>query len=285
MQREHPDEPVALGDTFGLLTVERHAPPKRSKPRWYCKCACGGDGVYTSGRLTGGKQRSCGCLLRQRREAQAVAAAKRQARMYEDLGPEGRALYGIWYMMIDRCHNPKATRYADYGGRGISVSDRWRFGADGKSGLECFDADMGPRPSRDHQVERGNNDRPYEPGNCSWDTRVNQANNKRNNRFVEHGGKRLTVAQWARIKNVHPATITRRLNAGMSASDALTVPVGSIEPKDAVWVDYDGERVTLAEAARRKGLPYNAVKLRVGRMGWSIERALSHPVRVTARAG
>jgi len=82
--------------------------------------------------------------------------------------------YGAWAEMIQRCTNPKQKRYADYGGRGIHVCERWL------NGFENFLADMGRRPTSEHSIDRyPNNDGNYEKTNCRWATRLEQAANKR----------------------------------------------------------------------------------------------------------
>ncbi len=81
-------------------------------------------------------------------------------------------LYAIWFLMLQRCTNPKATGYKNYGGRGISVCERWYHFAN-------FAADMNPRPSLEHTLDRRENDGNYEPSNCRWVLRAVQNNNKR----------------------------------------------------------------------------------------------------------
>lgn len=129
--------------------------------------------------------------------------------------PDG---YGSWVAMRMRCHWPKHKNYNQYGGRGIKVCERWR------SSLHAFLADMGPRPSPVHSIERIDNDGDYEPGNCRWATQGEQANNRQVSRHVEFNGARKTVAQWAQEYGLGKSTLGRRLNLGWPIELALTKP-------------------------------------------------------------
>lgn len=96
----------------------------------------------------------------------------------------------IWCKIHERCTNPNAINYERYGGRGITICKRWRI-------FENFLADIGERPE-EMTIERIDNLKGYEPGNCRWATRLEQANNKRNNVMVEFHGKTQSVAVWCR---------------------------------------------------------------------------------------
>jgi hypothetical protein len=124
----------------------------------------------------------------------------------------------VWCEIVARCTNPRHKSYADYGGRGITVCQRWmRF--------ETFISDMGPRPSGKHTVERVDNDAGYQPENCVWALQAQQAVNKRNNRHITHDGQTLTVSQWAAAVGLKAATIYTRLHNGWSPAAAITTPL------------------------------------------------------------
>lgn len=108
------------------------------------------------------------------------------------LGGGETAEHYVWRTMIRRCYNPTSKDYANYGGRGIVVCQRWC-----KSYLH-FLQDMGPRPSPRHSIERRNNNGPYGKRNCRWATALEQGRNKRCNRWFVHNRQRKTLAEWAR---------------------------------------------------------------------------------------
>jgi len=87
--------------------------------------------------------------------------------------------FNVWRGMRKRCSYQKANRYLYYGGRGIAVCSRWETGENGKSGFECFYADMGPRPDRWHTLDRIDNEGNYAPDNCRWSTWSQQNSNRR----------------------------------------------------------------------------------------------------------
>jgi hypothetical protein len=103
--------------------------------------------------------------------------------------------------MRERCLNPNNIRYDRYGGRGITICARWYYGEAGLSGFACFCADMGPKQSPRHTLDRIDNDGNYEPGNCRWATPREQANNSRRNHFITMAGRTLSLADWSRQLN------------------------------------------------------------------------------------
>lgn len=193
---------IQVGQQIGDLTIReieiRKGPNSVLHAR--CLCRCGRESAIIYGRLRIGHCGACG------RRWRTDPNAKRH-----------RSEYMIWVDMRRRCNNPKRKGYRDYGGRGIRVCEQWN------KSFEAFFADMGPRPSPGHSLDRyPNNDGNYEPGNVRWATDQQQGVNKRKNRFLEFEGLRLTVSEWAVRKGLGPKTILYRLKAGWSVKDALT---------------------------------------------------------------
>lgn len=131
------------------------------KALWLCECDCKKCVVIAGNKLRSGHSRSCGCLSIDTVIARSQTHGLRSA-------PE----YDVWNAMIQRCSNPKNKKYADYGGRGITVCARWRR-------FENFYADMGKRPTSAYSLERIDNNAGYEPTNCRWATIDEQLSNQR----------------------------------------------------------------------------------------------------------
>jgi hypothetical protein len=126
--------------------------------------------------------------------------------------------YGIWKAMRDRCRNPNNTWYAEYGGRGVKVCERWES-------FENFLSDMGRRPSKRHSIDRypdKNGD--YEPGNCRWATPLEQNNNLRSNVLLAFRGRTQSLAAWARELGVSHTCLWWRKKHGWSDERILTEP-------------------------------------------------------------
>lgn len=126
--------------------------------------------------------------------------------------------YCIWSGMRSRCFCKTHKKFHFYGGRGVTVCERWNK-------FENFLKDMGPRPSKLHSLDRfpdknGN----YEPGNCRWATQKEQCRNTRRNRMVTIGSSTRCVSEWAEIVGRHPARIHCRITRGMDPIDAILTP-------------------------------------------------------------
>ncbi len=131
--------------------------------------------------------------------------------------PEKKAYYAMMY----RCNDPKCNDYKDYGGRGITVCDRWA------TSMQDFLGDMGSRPSPDHQLDRWpDNNGPYSPDNTRWATRSEQARNRRSSRFITVNGESRLLTEWAEIKRIDPNLIFMRIENGWADEDAVNKPIG-----------------------------------------------------------
>lgn len=175
-----------IGDVFGFLTVVSEADRNARGIMWNCLCKCGNTKVLDTNSLRSGKTKSCGCY-------NALVAKQRMT----SHGLTESAEYVTWTSMKTRCLNPNSTKYQDYGGRGITVCERW------VNSFENFLADMGKRPSSRHSLDRypdlnGN----YEPLNCRWATTPQQGRNKRNNVMIETNGFNMPLSAWAELMGI-----------------------------------------------------------------------------------
>jgi hypothetical protein len=131
--------------------------------------------------------------------------------------------YLAWDHMKQRCFNPNSKNYKHYGGRGIKVCDRW------VNSFENFYNDMGAKPSKEHSIDRINNDGNYEPGNCRWATNIEQQRNRTNSRLIKIDGKAKTVSEWAEITGVSKYVIRQRLDKGVKTKELIAPVVPPIK--------------------------------------------------------
>lgn len=196
------------GQRFGRWTCLSRSKIKKygTHISYNCRCDCGTERVVGGTFLRNGHSRSCGCAF--------IEGAANSQRTH---GLTGHRLAGTWRSMKERCYNKNHLHFADYGGRGIYVCERWHS-------LENFvlDNDLLAKPGT--TIDRKDNDGPYSPDNCRWASRKAQANNRRNNRMIEFRGETLPISVWAERFKINRTTIDARLLSGWLVEDALTTP-------------------------------------------------------------
>jgi hypothetical protein len=208
------------GQRFGKLVAIKLADKKGKQYRWLCQCDCGNQTLTFGFSLRMGQSKSCGCV-----------AAEKSRQRWENPTPEMRAAqsakvkkthqkskhptYQVWSDMRARCGKETHKWFSSYGGRGITVCDRWLHS------FENFWEDIGQHWQQGLQLGRIDNDKGYSPENCRWETPLQQQSNKSNNRFVETPNGKLTVAEAARQFGVSAGCIRHRITAGYATDQIL----------------------------------------------------------------
>lgn len=172
-----------------------------------CRCECGIEKLVNKYNLITGKSVSCGC------------ANKGPIKHGLAKTPE----YQIWKAMKARCYGVNHKNYAEYGGRGIKVCDRWR------DSFETFYRDMGERPSKRHSIDRVDSNGDYSPDNCRWANQVEQTRNTRRNALLTYNGETKTIAEWADITGILSSTLYHRVYAGWTPEKTIETPARSIK--------------------------------------------------------
>jgi hypothetical protein len=175
-----------------------------------------------------------------------------------------KRMYGIWRDMIRRCFQPNRKGYNHYGGRGITVCDRWRD-------YDKWREDIGEIPVG-MSMDRIDNDGNYEPGNVRIVASIVQNNNTRGNRKITAFGKTQTLMQWSREMGIDRKTISNRIDAGIAPESAMTIPTDT-----RLYITVNGEEKSVGEWAKQYGITSLRIHQRLT-AGWTPERAVTTPV-------
>lgn len=179
-------------------------PSGQARPMWVCRCDCGAMVSVRGSDLRSGNTKGCG--------NHKVAPNKTH-------GKSGgkSAAFSRWCGMRNRCNNTNSPQYADYGGRGITVCERW-------NDFVNFLADMGEPPASEMQIERRDNSGPYSPENCYWATRTQQARNRRSNITITANGETMCLKAWCeRLGRNYPRVHARIMKLGWDPLTALEI--------------------------------------------------------------
>lgn len=189
---------------YGRLTVKKYLYTNKSRNRiWLCICDCGEKINVLGSSLRSGNTKSCGCLFKENLIKRNTTHAMSNSYLHK-----------IWQSMIQRCTYKKDKRYKNYGGRGINVCKRWLK-------FENFFEDMGHRTSKNHSLDRINNNKGYYKSNCRWATPLEQANNKSNNIIIYIDKIPFTVPQLSRKFNISYDAIRKRILKGKNGRELI----------------------------------------------------------------
>jgi hypothetical protein len=209
-----------LGKRFGRLIilkeVERTYSGKTPSRNILCKCDCGKETVTSFRSVRAGRTTSCGCYGHE---------SSKQLHTTHGLcfGKDGKRApeYVVWIKMKHRCFNPKNKDFHHYGGRGITVCERWLHS------FENFINDIGWRPDSTYSIERINVNGNYCPENCKWILKTLQNRNTRASKYIEYSGRSLLLTEWCRELDIDYSMMRRRISdLKISFEEALKYPKG-----------------------------------------------------------
>lgn len=196
-----------LNKTFGRLFVIKENGRLGQHLSYFCQCSCGNQVTVRGNSLRSGNTTSCGCVHK-------AMIGKLNFKHGLKRGRE----YSSWQMMIDRCTNKNSKSWNSYGGRGITVCNRWKD-------FSKFYQDMGERPEN-HTLERIDNNLGYSLENCKWATVKEQNRNTRRTRLLEINGVTKCVTDWCDYFGINKRTVSNRINRGKWPVElAITTPV------------------------------------------------------------
>lgn len=197
------------GKKFGRLTVIRQdGRDDYGRIKWLCECECGRISTVIGNLLKNGTTKSCGCLRSEEVKSHGIRHGMSRSNVYHD-----------WCNMKARCSNPNLANYKNYGGRGISVCERW------VDDFQTFYDDVSELPyfgEDGYSLDRINNDGDYEPGNVRWADDVTQCNNTRRTILIEYDGRVLSLMEWARELGINHSTLYYRIKRGWDIERAFT---------------------------------------------------------------
>lgn len=207
-----------VGQKYGRLTILREGSSvrydKTTMRKVWCMCDCGTEKEIDFNSIRCGRSTSCGCFNRE--HAKRIHTKHGKAMLETGVRHPD---YCIWMKMKSRCLNPNDKSYKNYGGRGITVCDRW------KNSFENFISDMGWRPNKNYSIERIDYNGNYCPENCKWIHKSEQTKNTRRVKLIEYNGTMHCLSDLCKMLNLPYATMRHRVYVlGVSFSEAIKYP-------------------------------------------------------------
>ncbi len=197
---------IKEGMVFGRLTVllSYTSTSKTKKSSHLCLCSCGSISEHDGADLRRGDAKSCGCLFKEGRHLLNTTHGKSHS-----------PVWLTWVNMRARCFKPGNRNYHNYGGRDITICDKWMT-------FEGFYEDMGDKPFPKAQLDRIDVDGDYHKDNCRWVSNKQNANNKRNNRYIIYLGLTATLSQWCDAIGISGSMVRSRYYQGWGIEDMFT---------------------------------------------------------------
>lgn len=255
------------GQKSGRLTaIKRVGSNKNGNSIWLCECDCGNKTKVRLPDLTSNRTKSCGCLQKEK----ASKISKIHGLSINKSGDRPR-LYRIWLNMKQRCNNQNASKYKNYGGRGISVCNEWKDYIN----FHNWSKNNGYKDSL--TLDRINNNGDYCPDNCRWVTYREQNLNSSQNHLITYNGQTMTITEWAEYLNIKRATLySRILEYGWPVEKAINTSTRKWEKP---IIKYNGQKKHLKEWAKDLGIKHSILYKRIITRDWDIERAFNQPVK------
>lgn len=257
-----------VGNQYGRLRViERDLEKGKgySKGRYLiCECSCGNITSIRFDSLERGNSTSCGCLANE-------LASKR----WKTHGLSRHEISGIYNGMVSRCTNPENQDYDLYGGRGITVCDRWSYNTDG-SGLKAFIEDMYSDYSKGMELDRIDFNKGYSKENCRWTDRKTQVNNRRLSREVRYLNYTLSLTEWGHLLCIPNKILNDRVNKlGWDDPDKL---LSGVTHKKQYQLSYNNEIYCAKELIEKHGFNYNSASSWKNKYGSILEGMRAHGI-------
>lgn len=241
------------GQRFGsVVAISLSGRCSDGKAKWLFVCDCGAAFNANGSKARSGEIKSCPQCSKERVRLSRVTHGARRT-------PE----YRIWTHIKSRCLNTKVPEYKHYGGRGITICERWL------PSFENFLADMGKRPSGLHSIDRKDTNGNYEPTNCRWATYSEQANNTRANKKVVINGETKNAAEWALGAGLNSQILYKRSRRGHIGTELIAAR------KAIETYSFDGITASIPEWGQRTGIKVATLYWRINTKKWPIERALT----------